>query len=93
VADALAHLAREGLRPRFALLDPPRDGASDAVDGLADLRPEWIFYISCAPPTLVRDLQRLAARGYRVEWTRMADMFPQTAHMESLTLLRRDHAL
>ncbi len=88
VATGLRRLAAEHCRPRFALLDPPRDGAGDAVDSLADLGPERILYISCAPPTLVRDIQRLCTRGYRVEWTRMADMFPQTAHVESLTLLR-----
>ena len=88
VAAGLHRLAGENCRPRFALLDPPRDGAGDAVDGLADLGPERILYISCAPPTLARDVHRLCARGYRVEWSRMADMFPQTAHVEGLTLLR-----
>jgi len=89
VAAAVEQLAVEGLRPRFALLDPPREGAADAMDGLAALGPERILYVSCAPPTLARDLEQLLARGYRVTWTRMADMFPQTAHVESLTLLDR----
>jgi 23S rRNA (uracil1939-C5)-methyltransferase len=88
VAAGLRRLAREGCRPRFALLDPPRDGAGDAIESLAALGPERILYISCSPPTLVRDLRRLGARGFRVEWTRMADMFSQTAHVECLTLLR-----
>ncbi|WP_025322510.1 class I SAM-dependent RNA methyltransferase [Deferrisoma camini] len=85
---ALERLARQGFRPRFALLDPPREGAADAMEALADLAPEHILYVSCSPPTLVRDLGVLLGRGYRIEWIRAADMFPQTAHLESLTLLR-----
>jgi 23S rRNA (uracil1939-C5)-methyltransferase len=89
VAGALEDLASTGHRPGFALLDPPREGAADAVEALAALGPEDILYVSCSPPTLVRDAKLLGAHGYRVKWTRMADMFPQTAHMESLTLLGR----
>jgi len=82
-------LAAEGFRPAFALLDPPREGAAEALPGLLRLGPERILYVSCAPPTLARDLRALVAGGYRVEWTRVADMFPQTEHVESLTLLCR----
>ncbi|GAB4257765.1 class I SAM-dependent RNA methyltransferase [Deferrisoma sp.] len=88
-ARALERLGREGFRPRFALLDPPREGAADAAAPLADLGPDHILYVSCSPPTLVRDLGLLLGRGYRVEWIRAADMFPQTAHLECLALLRR----
>ncbi len=88
-ARALDRLARQGFRPQFALLDPPREGASEAMEGLASLAPEHILYVSCSPSTLVRDLGILLGRGYQIEWIRAADMFPQTAHLESLTLLRR----
>jgi 23S rRNA (uracil1939-C5)-methyltransferase len=88
----LATLAAEGFRPDFALLDPPREGAAEVVGPLADLAPEQILYVSCAPPTLARDLKAFTGRGYRIEWTRIADMFPQTAHVESLTLLRSPRA-
>jgi 23S rRNA (uracil1939-C5)-methyltransferase len=81
-------LATEGFRPRFAVLDPPREGAAEVVGPLAEFGPDRILYVSCSHPTLVRDLKVLLARGYRLEWTRVADMFPQTAHIESLTLLR-----
>lgn len=89
VPEGLRAAAAEGLHPRFALLDPPREGARDALTGLAALDPEWVLYVSCAPPTLARDLGILGGLGYRVLWTRIADMFPQTAHTESVTLLRR----
>ncbi len=85
----LRALATEGYRPVFALLDPPREGAEEALGGLAALAPEQVLYVSCSPPTLARDLRHLAGQGYRVEWIRAADMFPQTAHLESLTLLSR----
>lgn len=85
----LETLATEGARPRFALLDPPREGAREALEALAALGPEHLAYVSCAPPTLVRDLAVLRSLGYEIEWIRLADMFPQTAHVESLTLLRR----
>jgi 23S rRNA (uracil1939-C5)-methyltransferase len=88
-AEGLHVLAGEGFRPGFALLDPPREGAADVLTSLAALEPPHLLYVSCSPSTLVRDLGILAGLGYRVEWTRMADMFPQTAHAESLTLLRR----
>jgi len=85
----LRALAAEGFRPSFALLDPPREGAAEALDGLAELAPDHILYISCAPPTLARDLNVLRAKGYQIQWVRAADMFPQTAHLESITLLER----
>jgi 23S rRNA (uracil1939-C5)-methyltransferase len=88
-AEGLRVLAEEGFRPRFAVLDPPREGAREALQPLAALAPDHVLYISCSPPTLARDLGLLAGFGYRVQWTRMADMFPQTAHMESMTLLAR----
>lgn len=88
-AEGLIRLASEGFRPTFALLDPPREGMAEAIDGLSRLCPERILYVSCAPPTLARDLKALFAFGYRLEWVRAADMFPQTAHLEALALLRR----
>lgn len=88
--EALQTLKREGYRPALTLLDPPREGAVGVLDDLADLSPEHILYVSCSPPTLARDLRVLAGRGYRVEWVRAADMFPQTAHLEALVLLRHE---
>lgn len=87
--EGLRALAAEGFRPAFAVLDPPREGASEALPLLAELGPAHILYVSCAPPTLARDLGVLRARGYQPEWILPADMFPQTSHLESATLLRR----
>lgn len=72
------------------LLDPPRQGCADIVSMLPRLAPEWIIYISCDPATLLRDLAGFAEHGYPARRIRMADMFPQTAHMETIALLQRN---
>jgi 23S rRNA (uracil1939-C5)-methyltransferase len=72
----------------LVLLDPPRTGAYAVTKELARLRPPHILYVSCDPPTLARDLAPLLHGGYRLEWSRPFDLFPQTHHTESLTSLR-----
>jgi 23S rRNA (uracil1939-C5)-methyltransferase len=71
----------------LVLLDPPRTGAYAVTRELARLRPPRILYVSCDPPTLARDLAPLLHGGYRLEWSRPFDLFPQTHHTESLTSL------
>ena len=85
VADAVGRMA-----PGTAdavILDPPRAGAADAIAALAALRARRIVYVSCDPATLARDVRRLAAHGYRVARAQPIDLFPQTFHVESVTLL------
>jgi 23S rRNA (uracil1939-C5)-methyltransferase len=70
------------------LLDPPRAGCHPAViKEVGRLRPGRVVYVSCDPSTLGRDLNRLAAAGYEVATQALVDMFPQTYHIESVTLL------
>lgn len=71
------------------LLDPARGGAFFALDHLCDLAPEKIVYVSCNPATLVRDAEKLIARGYRLTQSAIIDMFPHTAHLESISLFER----
>lgn len=73
----------------LVLLDPPRTGAYPVMRDLLTLRPRRILYISCDPSTLVRDLKGLVHKGYRVSSSRPFDFFPQTWHIESLTVLER----
>ncbi|TFH65811.1 MAG: class I SAM-dependent RNA methyltransferase [Gemmatimonadales bacterium] len=75
--------------PDAAIVNPPRAGLGAPVTKLL-LRaaPERIAYVSCDPATLARDLGRLAP-AYRVETVRVFDLFPQTAHVESVALLVR----
>lgn len=70
------------------VVDPPRAGCAAAVLAeVARLRPKRMVYVSCDPATLGRDLARLAEHGYRVEAQSLVDMFPQTYHIETVSLL------
>ena len=74
----------------LVLLDPPRTGAYPVMRDLLELRPRRILYVSCDPATLARDLHPLAHNGYKVVSCRPFDLFPQTWHIESLTVLDLD---
>lgn len=90
-AEGLARVAAqgEGTRPCAVVLDPPRAGAGAAVvDAVAALQPAGVAYVSCEPATLARDLARFARRAYAVAAVTVFDMFPQTAHVETLAVLR-----
>jgi 23S rRNA (uracil1939-C5)-methyltransferase len=69
------------------LLDPPRDGAVEAVKALPDPGPRRIVYVSCSPDTLARDAAVLVhTRGYRLSAAGVVNMFPHTAHVESIAV-------
>ncbi|WP_027857031.1 23S rRNA (uracil(1939)-C(5))-methyltransferase RlmD [Marinobacterium jannaschii] len=71
------------------LLDPPRTGALEAIRQLAHYNARELLYVSCNPAALARDAAELAALGYVMEKFCVMDMFPQTAHVESLALFRK----
>lgn len=89
VASGLKKLAAGGRCFDTVILDPPRSGAADAVPDLCRLNPDRIVYVSCDPSTLARDCSLLAGGGYRVLDCFPLDMFPQTYHLESVTLLQK----
>lgn len=73
------------------LLDPPRSGAEAILPWLARAAPRRIVYVSCHPATLARDARRLVSEhGYRLAAAGIMDMFPHTAHVESMALFERD---
>jgi 23S rRNA (uracil1939-C5)-methyltransferase len=80
-------LVDQGRRFDTVLLDPPRTGAGDAISGIAGLQPDKIIYVSCDPSTLARDCGLMTDCGYSAVSTVPIDMFPQTFHIESVTLL------
>ncbi|RQW83719.1 MAG: 23S rRNA (uracil(1939)-C(5))-methyltransferase RlmD [Geobacter sp.] len=86
----LRELAQRGDVFDVVLLDPPRAGAIDAVKLIPQVRPEKILYVSCDPPTLARDLAWLQNNGYEIVASCPVDMFPQTYHSESITILRKN---
>jgi len=82
-------LVAEGRQFDCVLLDPPRSGAAELVGDICRLKPARIIYISCDPGTLGRDCGLFSAGGYQVRTSVPVDMFPQTFHLESVTLLER----
>ncbi len=89
-SDVAAKFAAEGLTPDVISVDPPRKGLSQVVvDAVASMQPGRIVYVSCDPATLGRDVKRFAAHGYRVVKATAVDMFPRTAHVETVALLTK----
>ena len=68
------------------LLDPPRAGAKEICEQIERFNAEKIVYVSCATATLARDAKILKEKGYILEQTGVMDMFPHTAHVESIAL-------
>ena len=89
--EALKNLstAAPGDHPEVVVADPPRNGIKGLTELLAKLAPERIVYISCNPPALARDLKALSREGYRVRDMTPLDLFPQTFHLETVSLLVR----
>ena len=88
--EAARYLGGEGVRPDVVCVDPPRKGlAEDVVDTIADMGPERVVYVSCDPGTLGRDVKRFAGRGYTLKKAVAVDMFPRTAHVETVVLLSK----
>jgi 23S rRNA (uracil1939-C5)-methyltransferase len=81
--------AREALaHAQIVFLDPPRKGSDESTLGaIAAARVPNVWYLSCDPATLARDLKFLAAKGYRFGVVQPFDMFPQTGHVETLVTL------
>ncbi len=78
---------KEGFVPDVLTVDPPRTGLADSlIKTILKVKPKRVVYTSCNPSTLAKNLQELL-KIYNVEYIQPLDMFPQTSHVESVTLL------
>jgi 23S rRNA (uracil1939-C5)-methyltransferase len=91
VADLFDMRACEGLPACDGMLiDPPREGAMEVVKALKHPSPRRLVYVSCDPGTLARDAGLLTQKhGFRLAVAGIANMFPHTAHVESIALFER----
>lgn len=84
-AKAAEQLEKEGIVPDVVIVDPPRKGCDPSlIDTLAKMSPKRIVYVSCDPATAARDAKLLFERGYTLDYLEPYDMFPKTAHVESV---------
>ena len=76
-------------RPDLIVVDPPRTGlGAEVTTLLAHVAAPALVYVSCDPATLARDLRTLLDAGYAIESISLADLFPQTFHLETIVRLR-----
>lgn len=88
--DCMPRWVDEGIDPDVVVVDPPRKGlAQPFIDSVLDVKPDKLIYVSCNPSTLARDLRQFVDGGYQIESVQPIDMFPQTNHVESVTVLTR----
>ena len=81
-------LIKSGIKPDLVVMDPPRKGlAKHVIDALIKSLPKQIIYISCNPSTLAKNIAELESK-YEVLSIQPIDMFPHTASVESITILK-----
>ncbi|MBL8102400.1 MAG: 23S rRNA (uracil(1939)-C(5))-methyltransferase RlmD [Anaerolineales bacterium] len=85
--EILPVLAQQITQPVHMIVDPPRAGIEKhALDAILQIKPQIIVYVSCDPSTLARDAARLTHGGYRLTEVTPFDLFPQTYHIESISI-------
>ncbi|WP_155286484.1 23S rRNA (uracil(1939)-C(5))-methyltransferase RlmD [Lacticaseibacillus zhaodongensis] len=89
--DVMQQWQDDKLKADVLMVDPPRKGlAPEFIQAVGSMLPDRIVYVSCNPATLARDITLLAEFGYSAKQTQPVDMFPQTQHVESVTVLKRN---
>lgn len=85
--DVLPKLVGQIVNPPYVIVDPPRAGIErHALDAIIKLNPQMIAYVSCDPSTLARDAARLINGGYKLREVTPFDLFPQTYHIECISI-------
>lgn len=90
VEEVLPRMLEQEIKPDVVIVDPPRKGLETSlIDTLIETKPKRIVYVSCNPATLARDIALLVEGGYEAKEIQSVDNFPQTTHIESVTLLEK----
>ncbi|MCT6891122.1 MAG: 23S rRNA (uracil(1939)-C(5))-methyltransferase RlmD, partial [Lactobacillus sp.] len=88
--EVLPRWAAKGMKADVIFVDPPRKGLTpEFIEAAVKTGPKKIVYISCNPATMIRDLQEFMNEGYTFSQIDPVDMFPQTPHVEAVTVLGR----
>lgn len=88
--ELMPEMVHKGAKPEVVVVDPPRRGCDRALlDSIIAVAPQRVVYVSCNPATLARDLRHLVEGGYAVREVQPVDMFPQTSHVECVTLMSK----
>ena len=78
----------EGIKSDIIVVDPPRKGCDrELLNTIIEMQPEKVIYVSCDPATMARDIKILGIGGYKVKEIQPVDLFPQTVHVECVTVL------
>ena len=86
--DVAETIKKVKVKPDIIILDPPRSGVSPkALDYVIKFNAKEIIYVSCNPKTMVDNLETLLVAGYKVEKSKVKDMFPNTPHAETVVRL------
>ena len=87
-SEAAARFLKEGIRPEAVVVDPPRRGMDEsAIRAVCGMGPDRVVYVSCNPSTLARDITVFNDCGYELKEASAVDMFPRTAHVETVVLM------
>ncbi len=90
----VAQLQKEGYHFDTVFIDPPRKGCdADTLETLVAMAPQKLIYISCDPATLARDVRFLTQNGFTLQSATPVDLFPRTAHVETVALLTHANSL
>jgi len=91
--ELLPRWVKKGMSPDVIIADPPRTGLEQQfLETVLKTKPKRFVYVSCNPSTLAKDCKVLLDGGYEIQWVQPIDMFPQTSHVEAVTLLVRKDA-
>lgn len=87
-SDFMVEMADAGQKADVVIMDPPRAGSDKRfMSSVITLGPKKVVYVSCNPETLARDSEYFVKHGYRITKIQPVDMFPHTAHVETVALL------